>query len=162
MKEPRVRSLHVQLFKSNIESEAHGGALVNLIHSYTENGDPFVRIFTHQLLEEVSRPFFTTLHKWLFSGELYDPFSEFFVSVDSSIGPSHYSHPSSLPGGIGDHSDVGFGSGVLGDADDFGSKDAGIKLWESKYQFKETMLPLFVGGASGKKVCCVEQCEQHP
>jgi len=33
--------------------EAHGGALVNLIHSYTENGDPFIRTFTHQLLEEV-------------------------------------------------------------------------------------------------------------
>lgn len=33
---------------------AHGGALVNLIHGYTDNGDPFVRKFTDQLLEEVS------------------------------------------------------------------------------------------------------------
>ena len=33
--------------------DVSGGALVNLIHSYTENGDPFVRKFTDQLLEEV-------------------------------------------------------------------------------------------------------------
>ena len=33
--------------------DMNGGALVNLIHSYTENGDPFVRKFTDQLLEEV-------------------------------------------------------------------------------------------------------------
>ena len=33
--------------------DAHGGALVNLIRSYADNGDPFVRKFTDQLLEEV-------------------------------------------------------------------------------------------------------------
>lgn len=32
--------------------DAQGGALVNLIHNYTDNGDPFVRKFTDQLLEE--------------------------------------------------------------------------------------------------------------
>jgi len=35
--------------------DAHGGALVNLIHGYTDNGDPFIRKFTDQLLEEVPR-----------------------------------------------------------------------------------------------------------
>lgn len=34
-------------------SDAHGGALVNLIHGYTHNGDLFIRTFTNQLLEEV-------------------------------------------------------------------------------------------------------------
>lgn len=33
--------------------DAQGGALVNLIHSYTDNGDPFVRKFTDELLEQV-------------------------------------------------------------------------------------------------------------
>ncbi len=42
---------------SNEEPDAHGGALVNLIHSYTDNGDPFVRKFTDQLLEEVGSLF---------------------------------------------------------------------------------------------------------
>lgn len=46
------------LFPVHIPPELHppdaqGGALVNLIHSYTDNGDPFVRKFTDQLLEEV-------------------------------------------------------------------------------------------------------------
>ena len=30
--------------------------MVNLIHGYAENGDPFIRRFTNQLLEEVSPP----------------------------------------------------------------------------------------------------------
>jgi hypothetical protein len=34
-------------------SGTHGGSLVNLIHSYTDNGDPFVRKFTDELLEQV-------------------------------------------------------------------------------------------------------------
>lgn len=37
-----------------LDLDAHGGALVNLIHSYTDNGDPFVRNFTDELLEEAS------------------------------------------------------------------------------------------------------------
>jgi hypothetical protein len=39
-------------------SDAHGGTLINLIHAYTDNGDPFVREFTDQLLEEVCEPEF--------------------------------------------------------------------------------------------------------
>jgi hypothetical protein len=34
-------------------SESSGGALVSLIYGYTDNGDPFVRKFTDQLLEDV-------------------------------------------------------------------------------------------------------------
>ncbi|KAH6914861.1 gamma-tubulin complex component 3 [Coprinopsis sp. MPI-PUGE-AT-0042] len=129
--------------------EEQGGALVNLIHSYTDNGDPFVRKFTHELLEEVSKPFFVTLHKWLFSGELYDPFGEFFVAVDSSLGPLQTAHPSSLSGGIHELSaDGGFGASdnILD------SRDSSGKLWEAKYQFRKSMLPNFVGEFSGKKI----------
>lgn len=35
--------------------DTQGGALVNLIHGYADNGDPFVRKFTAQLLEEVRK-----------------------------------------------------------------------------------------------------------
>ncbi|GLB33853.1 putative gamma-tubulin complex DGRIP91 SPC98 component [Lyophyllum shimeji] len=130
--------------------DAHGGALVNLIHGYADNGDPFVRKFTDQLLEEVSKPFFATLHKWLFSGELYDPFSEFFVALDHSMAHLQYVHPSSLAGGIGALSgDGGFG----GDPDDtLGNGEGGLKLWETKYQFQKDMLPMFVGEAFGRKI----------
>lgn len=47
--------------------DAHGGALVNLIHGYADNGDPFVRKFTDQLLGEV---WFISIFN--LSGELID------------------------------------------------------------------------------------------
>ncbi|KAF9456030.1 gamma-tubulin complex DGRIP91/SPC98 component [Collybia nuda] len=133
--------------------DAHGGALVNLIHGYTDNGDPFVRRFTDELLEEVSKPFFATLHKWLFSGELYDPFSEFFVALDLTMAHLQYVHPSSLAGGIGPPSgDGGFG-GFGGEADDLSNvREGGLRLWETKYQFQKNMLPMFVGEAFGRKI----------
>lgn len=44
-----------------IPADAYGGALVSIIHSYTDNGDPFVRKFTDQLLEEVWRQIIGTI-----------------------------------------------------------------------------------------------------
>ncbi|KAK7470598.1 Microtubule-nucleating Tub4p (gamma-tubulin) complex component [Stygiomarasmius scandens] len=130
--------------------ESHGGALVNLIHSYTDNGDPFVRKFTDQLLEEVSKPFFATLHKWLFSGELYDPFSEFFVGMDQSLAHVQPLHPSSLTGGI--HQLSGDGGFATPDHDDSWDRDGGLRMWEAKYEFQKEMLPMFVGEAFGRKI----------
>ncbi|KAK0206607.1 gamma-tubulin complex, component 3 [Desarmillaria ectypa] len=133
--------------------DAHGGALVNLIHSYTDNGDPFVRKFTDQLLEEVSKPFFATLHKWLFSGELYDPFNEFFVAMDPSLKHVQYTHPSSLSGGFGQPTgDGGLGSRLMDNEDASDKRENGLQLWQSKYQFQEDMLPMFVGEAFGRKI----------
>ncbi|KAH7887757.1 gamma-tubulin complex, component 3 [Phlebopus sp. FC_14] len=127
--------------------ETQGGALVNLIHSYTDNGDPFVRMFTDQLLEEVSKPFFSTLHKWLFSGELYDPYNEFFVSVDPDLAHVQYLlHPSSLAGGL----DGVFGA--PGGEDASTEREGGLRLWQTKYRFQRDMLPMFVGEAFGKKI----------
>ncbi|KAG6866477.1 hypothetical protein C0991_003995 [Blastosporella zonata] len=144
--------LRMRMMSVCVESarDTHGGALVNLIHGYADNGDPFVRKFTDQLLEEVSKPFFATLHKWLFSGELYDPFSEFFVALDQSMAHIQNVHPSSLAGGIGQLSvDGGFG----GDSDDVSSlRESGLRLWETKYQFQKEMLPMFVGEAFGRKI----------
>ncbi|TFY63403.1 hypothetical protein EVJ58_g3277 [Rhodofomes roseus] len=129
---------------------AHGGALVNLIHGYADNGDPFIRKFTDQLLDEVSKPFFATLHKWLFSGELVDPFSEFFVAVDPELAHLQYGQPSH--DGIGPSGGDG-GFGGLGDGEDIsGEREGGLKLWESKYQFQKDMLPAFVGEVFGRKI----------
>lgn len=101
----------------------------------------------------MSRPFFATLQKWLFSGELYDPFEEFFVTVDSSHGHVPYVHPSSLPGGISQLSNEGIFGGFSGDAEDLpGLRENGQKLWETKYRFRKDMLPLFVGESFGRKV----------
>ncbi|KAF9075764.1 gamma-tubulin complex DGRIP91/SPC98 component [Rhodocollybia butyracea] len=129
--------------------ESQGGALVNLIHSYTDNGDPFIRKFTDQLLEEVSKPFFATLHKWLFSGELYDPFHEFFVAMDPNLAHLQYMHPSSLPGNINQLASDGF---VSPEQDDPRERRTGLTIWEAKYRFQQDMLPMFVGEAFGRKI----------
>ncbi|KAJ3565736.1 hypothetical protein NP233_g7448 [Leucocoprinus birnbaumii] len=131
--------------------KAQGGALVNLIHSYTDNGDPFIRTFTDQLLEEVSRPFFSTLHKWLFSGELYDPFAEFFVAVDSEL--AHFAPGHLAPSAAANPSDDGGFDRFGNDGEDYsGAREDGLKLWDAKYRFRQEMLPLFVGDAFGKKI----------
>lgn len=100
-------------------------------------------------LVQVSKPFFVTLHKWLFSGELYDPFSEFFVAADPAMANLNYLHPSSLVG-VGQLSgDGGFG-GLI--ADDVSGREDGLRLWEKKYQLQKQMLPAFVGETFGQKV----------
>ncbi|KAH9951715.1 gamma-tubulin complex DGRIP91/SPC98 component [Amylocystis lapponica] len=127
---------------------AHGGALVNLIHGYADNGDPFVRRFTDQMLEEVSKPFFAILHKWLFSGELTDPFLEFFVAVDPEL--AHLQYMQSPSGQLA--GDGGF-NGLGGDVEDMSTEhEGGLKLWETKYQFQKDMLPAFVGEVFGRKI----------
>ncbi|PFH52765.1 hypothetical protein AMATHDRAFT_139134 [Amanita thiersii Skay4041] len=132
--------------------DAHGGALVNLIHSYTDNGDPFVRKFTDQLLEEVSKPFFATLHKWLFSGELYDPFGEFFVAADPAMTHINYVYPYPLANGANQQAGDGGFNGLAVDTDDITGQEDGLKLWEKKYQFQKDMLPTFVGETFGHKI----------
>lgn len=105
---------------------------------------------------QVSKPFFATLHKWLFSGELYDPFSEFFVALDPDLAHVQYVHPSSLAGGIGQLSSDGGFAGLGADADDLGGDhEGGLRLWEAKYQFQQDMLPMFVGESFGRKACSV-------
>ncbi|VDB90091.1 unnamed protein product [Peniophora sp. CBMAI 1063] len=128
--------------------DTHGGALVNLIHGYTENGDPFVRQFTDHLLEEVSMPFFATLQKWLFSGELYDPYNEFFVGVDPDLAHVQYVHAAAYAGG--GVADGGFGLSV--EEDVIGEKENSLRLWENKFEFRQDMLPAFVNENFGRKI----------
>lgn len=47
--------LRLRMMSACVEGcrDLYGGALVNLIHTYTRNGDPFVRKVTDELLEEV-------------------------------------------------------------------------------------------------------------
>ncbi|CAE6401773.1 unnamed protein product [Rhizoctonia solani] len=135
-------------------SDAHGGTLINVIHAYTDNGDPFVRNFTDQLLEEVSKPFFVSLHRWLFSGELHDPFNEFFVSSNPELAHHHYVNVANglgegaFAGLSGDELDVALLSADASQSSAFG----GLRLWQSKYQFKKEKLPSFVGEAFGRKI----------
>ncbi|PWN97436.1 hypothetical protein FA09DRAFT_330596 [Tilletiopsis washingtonensis] len=125
-------ALRLRLLSTIIEScqDAHGGALVSLIHSYTFNGDPFIRKFTAQLLEEVSKPFFHSLSRWIYEGELQDPFCEFFVELSAEARASANAN-NSLPS--------------------FEDVDA-VSLWQSKFKFRQEMLPSFLSESFGRKI----------
>lgn len=152
-----VSSLCGPVYISNMLTDTTGGALVSLIYGYTDNGDPFVRKFTDTLLEEVSKPFFGTLSKWLFSGELHDPYSEFFVAANPELAHLQYTQTYSNlnSGALNDGAlvgDVGFvGGGDEERVEENGRQD-GLKLWQGKYEFREEMLPSFVGETFAKKI----------
>ncbi|TQN71471.1 Spindle pole body component alp6 [Colletotrichum shisoi] len=63
------------------ESESkRGGQLISLIHGFSSShGDPMVAAFAERLLVHVTRPFYDILRRWIYDGELLDPFCEFFV-----------------------------------------------------------------------------------
>ena len=69
----------------------------------------------------MSKPFFSMLHKWLFSGELNDPFSEFFVAVDPDLVHVQYVQQSANGRLAGDG---GF-AGLAGDADEINVRSIG-------------------------------------
>lgn len=90
------------------------------------------------------------LQKWLFSGELYDPFSEFFVHLDPELAHIQYIQPA-----VGQLNGL---SGLDGGFSNADNEDAsveyqgGLRLWETKYVFRKEMLPAFVGEEFGRKV----------
>ncbi|OCF57900.1 gamma-tubulin complex component 3 [Kwoniella mangroviensis CBS 10435] len=121
--------------------KVHGGALVSKIHKHTNHGDPLIRRFTDQILEEVSKPFFATLQRWIFSGDLHDPFNEFFVQLNPET-------VSLRDGRISPAGDVGFEVGI----DSAGRTDEAHRVWEKKYVFVKSMVPGFVSEDFGKKI----------
>uniref|UniRef100_V5EHM4 Uncharacterized protein n=1 Tax=Kalmanozyma brasiliensis (strain GHG001) TaxID=1365824 RepID=V5EHM4_KALBG len=134
-------TLRFRLMSTIIEScqDAHGGSLVSLIHSYTFNGDPFIRRFTSGLLDEVSKPFFHSLSLWIYEGELQDPFREFFVELNDDprkAGPSRANS-----------------SGADGDLPSFSDLDGdAASLWQNKFVFRKDMLPSFLQESFGRKI----------
>ncbi|TPX62944.1 hypothetical protein PhCBS80983_g00195 [Powellomyces hirtus] len=64
-------------------ADEKGGALLSLIHNYVHHGDPFISQFITNLMTEVSKPFFQTLMRWVYEGELDDPSGEFYITQDS-------------------------------------------------------------------------------
>jgi gamma-tubulin complex component 3 len=96
-----------------------------------------------RFLAQVSKPFFSTLQRWIFSGELHDPFNEFFVQLnpetslrEGRLSPYHAAGDAGFEGGM----DIA--SGV----------DEAGKVWEKKYVFVKGMVPGFVSEDFAKKV----------
>jgi gamma-tubulin complex component 3 len=130
-------TLRMRLISTIIEScqDSHGGAIVSLIHSYTFNGDPFIRKFTAEILEQVSKPFFHSLSLWIFEGELQDPFDEFFVELNKDVKTSALNH----------HDD----SLVLPAMQD---GQAASSLWQNQFRIRSEMVPSFLGEGFAKKI----------
>ncbi|KAJ8322941.1 Microtubule-nucleating Tub4p (gamma-tubulin) complex component [Batrachochytrium dendrobatidis] len=74
----------LRILSSLIEvcQDCKGGSLISTIHTYVIHGDPSVHEYVRRLLVEISRPFYIMLKRWIYEGELEDPFNDFFVSVD--------------------------------------------------------------------------------
>lgn len=131
-----------------------GGALLTSLHSRTSNGDPFIRDFSSRLLRTLSVPFFTTLSSWIYSGELKDPFNEFFVELN----PGVYGNGNNDLGEIGEFTNQRQGQSRAGVVEGEQSDESGEgrmrdhELWEGKFSFKREMLPGFLEESFGRKV----------
>ncbi|KTW25846.1 hypothetical protein T552_03119 [Pneumocystis carinii B80] len=82
----REASMALRLMALMVENckNLKGGQLINCILEFSSHGDPFVHEFSEKLIESLRKPFYDMLIKWIYDGELLDPFQEFFV-VDKGI-----------------------------------------------------------------------------
>ncbi|KAG9010845.1 Microtubule-nucleating Tub4p (gamma-tubulin) complex component [Tulasnella sp. 427] len=131
-------TLRMRMMSVSVEAcrNSGGGALVSSIHEYTDNGDPFIRHFTDELLEEASSHTATRLSWPIIQTDIaaIDPFLEFFVAVDPELANQNYSKRSAF------------------DPEDMRERETGAKIWKSKYKFRKDMLPRFVGEEFGRKI----------
>ncbi|WFD24441.1 Microtubule-nucleating Tub4p (gamma-tubulin) complex component [Malassezia equina] len=126
--------LRMRLMCTMVEScrEAHGGAMVSTIHTYTLTGDPFIRRCTSTLLDQVSRPFFHTLSRWIYDGELDDPFGEFFVACAAPA--AHIPQPKD---------DLIVATEQSVDA---------AAVWQNRFVLRPEMLPTFLSEHFARKI----------
>jgi gamma-tubulin complex component 3 len=117
----RLMSLIAEESKSK-----RGGQLISLIHSFSSShGDPIVGAFAERLLAHVTRPFYDILRRWIYDGELSDPYLEFFVREQN-------------------HSDND-------NAKD--QKTKGLSsVWNSKYEVVDAMVPSIITMDFAQKV----------
>lgn len=66
--------------------DSSGGRLLDGLHGcLLEQGDQRARQLHTALLDKASEPFLEMLSRWLFRGELQDPYKEFMIYEDSSV-----------------------------------------------------------------------------
>ena len=98
-----------------------------MIHSFsTSYGDPFVNAFAERILCHLTRPFYEMLRRWIYDGELSDPFNEFFViDQDTSSSSERESDP---------------------------RKVQATSVWEDKYKLEHSTVPSIITEDLAKKV----------
>lgn len=91
--------------------------------------------FADRLLTRVTVPYYEILRKWIYSGELSDPFQEFFVSETQNVGPS-----SSLA------------SYHFAAHQNPAGRAMASSVWESKYKLEAAMVPSITTEDFAKKI----------
>ncbi len=106
-----------------------GGQAISLIHDYSSSyGDPFVGNFAERLLSRVTQPFYDMLRRWIYDGELSDPYQEFFV----------LERPSKM--------------NVEVPVDGRARAGAAASVWEDKYRLEDEMVPTIISKEQAKKI----------
>lgn len=105
-------------------TQKRGGQLISLIHGFSSShGDPFVGVFAERLLGHVTRPFYDMLRRWIYDGELVDPYQEFFVTEPD---------PNSKP--------------------EIDPRRVSTSVWEDKYKLDDSLVPSIISADFAKKV----------
>ena len=117
-------SLRLMALLVEESQDKKGGQLISLIHGYSSShGDPFVGAFAEKLLVHVTKPFYDMLRKWIYEGELTDPYYEFFVRESD---PSTQS--------------------------DVDPRRVQTSIWEHKYILDENMIPTIISTSFAKRI----------
>jgi gamma-tubulin complex component 2 len=82
--QPSMRSLEVLASVARGVGPATGGALLNELHRLAQSGggDPRARAVFQFLAQAATVPYLEMLQRWVFLGEISDPYKEFMVCVD--------------------------------------------------------------------------------
>ena len=102
-----------------------GGALLNVIYKFlTNTSDKSIKELFSFLLEKTSVPYLEILKKWIYYGQLDDPFEEFLINEDSHMNKNNI------------------------------EKDFNDSYWQKKYTYREDMIPIFFQKLSHKILHC--------
>jgi gamma-tubulin complex component 3 len=64
----------------------HGGQIITAVHKYLSHGHLDISSMASLLVDEVLRPFYSTLVEFVRHGNLQDPHNEFFIQKNQSTG----------------------------------------------------------------------------
>ncbi|PVU93231.1 hypothetical protein BB561_003391 [Smittium simulii] len=76
-----IESFYIDYSEINQQSSL-GGEMLSKLHTFTRDGDPFIKNLANKMLKAASVPFNNILMRWITEGELEDPYREFFVVDD--------------------------------------------------------------------------------
>ncbi|KNZ60240.1 hypothetical protein VP01_158g9 [Puccinia sorghi] len=130
---PTVLRLRMSAALISATKGTRGGQMISVLHSYTHHGDPVVNLFTSNLLEKVSVPWFQTLVSWMWDGELVDPMEEFFIVRNPVFEPKNLDIIDPL------------------DPQNPIALD-GWNVWQKKFCFRGEMIPSFISEGFARKI----------